>query len=152
MTLPRCEDTIAWKALQGHYEAHGRTLDLREAFARDPARAQSLSIDAPEVFADLSKNRWDEVTRRLLIELAQACGVVERRAAMFAGAPINATEGRAVLHTALRAPRGDAPFGDEVHGVLERMLAFAGRVRDTAVSGITDVVNIGIGEIGRAHV
>jgi glucose-6-phosphate isomerase len=141
----RCEDTVAWQALQGHFEAHGRALDLREAFARDPARFEQFSVQAPEVWADLSKNRWDATTRRLLNELAQACGLAAKRDAMLAGEPINSTEGRAVLHTALRAPRGQGPFSDEVHEVLERVLAFAEQVRDTARSGITDVVNIGIG-------
>ena len=143
--MTRCDTTTAWAALAGHFEAHGRDLDLREAFARDRERFGSMAIQAPEVFADLSKNLWDLATRKLLVELARECGVEARRDAMFAGAPINATEGRAVLHTALRAPRGAAPFSDEVHGVLERMLAFADAVRDTAASGITDVVNIGIG-------
>jgi glucose-6-phosphate isomerase len=141
----RCEDTIAWQALQGHFQAHGKDLDLRQALARDGGRFEQFSVQAPEVWADLSKNRWDATTRRLLTELAQACGVAARRDAMLAGEPINTTEGRAVLHTALRAPRGQAPFSDEVHGVLDRMLAYAEQVRDTARSGITDVVNIGIG-------
>ncbi|HEY6510880.1 MAG TPA: glucose-6-phosphate isomerase [Burkholderiaceae bacterium] len=141
----RCDRTVAWRALQGHYEAHGRELDLRDAFARDPARFAALSLQAPEVFADLSKNRWDLFTRKLLIELARECGMPARRDAMFAGEPINTTEGRAVLHTALRAPRGAAPFSGEVHAVLDAMLAFAERVRDTAASGVRDIVNIGIG-------
>jgi glucose-6-phosphate isomerase len=147
MTLPapRCDTTVAWTALQGHYQAHGRDLDLREAFARDPQRFDAFAIEAPEVFADLSKNRWDLATRRLLVELARECQLEARRDAMLAGAPINSTEGRAVLHTALRAPRGDGLFSDDVHDVLDRMLAFAEEVRDTAASGITDVVNIGIG-------
>ena len=144
-TAPRCDATVAWTALQGHYQAHGRELDLREAFARDPQRFDAFALQAPEVFADLSKNRWDLATRRLLIELARECGLEARRDAMLTGAPINSTEGRAVLHTALRAPRGAAPHADEVHEVLDRMLAFAEQVRDTAASGITDVVNIGIG-------
>ncbi|WP_284615792.1 glucose-6-phosphate isomerase [Aquabacterium humicola] len=143
--MMRCDATVAWTALQGHYEAHGRDFDLREAFVRDPQRFGAFSLQAPEVFADLSKNRWDLATRRLLVELARECGLEARRDAMFAGEPINTTEGRAVLHTALRAPKGAAPHGDEVHEVLDRMLAFAERVRDTASSGITDVVNIGIG-------
>jgi len=79
------------------------------------------------------------------VQLAQEVGLEARRDAMFAGEPINTTEGRAVLHTALRAPRGQAPFSDDVHGVLDRLLDFAEQVRDTAASGITDVVNIGIG-------
>ncbi|MFT3819510.1 MAG: glucose-6-phosphate isomerase [Rubrivivax sp.] len=143
---PRCDRTKAWGALQGHFEAHGRELDLREAFARDPHRFAAFSLQAPEVFADLSKNLIDIATRRFLLDLARECGIEPRRDAMFAGEAINATEGRAVLHTALRAPRGAAPFSDEVHAVLDAMLAYAERVRaDAAMGGFTDVVNIGIG-------
>ncbi len=142
---PRCDRTVAWTALRGHYQAHGRDLDLREAFARDAGRFEAFSVEAPEVFADLSKNRWDLATRKLLVDLARECRLEERRDAMFAGEPINHTEGRAVLHTALRAPRGAAPHGDEVHQVLDRMLAYVEQVRDTAASGIRHVVNIGIG-------
>jgi glucose-6-phosphate isomerase len=144
MTAPQRGDrTQAWGALRGHYEAHGRELDLREAFARDATRFESFSLQAPEVFADLSKNRIDVATRRFLLELANEAGVLSQRDAMFAGAPINATEGRAVLHTALRAPAGAGAFSAEVHGVLDAMLAYAEAVRDDAA--ITDVVNIGIG-------
>ena len=145
MDHPRCDATVAWTALQGHFEAHGRDLDLREAFDRDPRRFEAFSLQAPEVFADLSKNRWDLATRRLLVELARECGLEARRDAMLAGEPVNTTEDRAVLHTALRAPRGQGPFSDEVHGVLDAMLAFAEQVRDSDTSGIRDVVNIGIG-------
>jgi glucose-6-phosphate isomerase len=141
----RCDRTLAWRALQGHFEAHGRDFDLREAFARDPQRSARFACEAPEVFADLSKNLWDLATRKLLIELAGECGLAERRDAMFAGEPINTTEGRAVLHTALRAPKGAAPHSDDVHAVLDAMLVFAERIRDTAGSGIRAVVNIGIG-------
>ncbi|WKB51945.1 glucose-6-phosphate isomerase [Eleftheria terrae] len=144
-TAPRCDRTTAWAALQGHFQAHGRDFDLREAFARDPGRFDSLSLQAPEVFADLSKNRLDLATVKLLCELARECGLEARRDAMLAGEPINHTEGRAVLHTALRAPQGQGPFSDEVHEVLDRMLAFAEDVRDTARSGIRHIVNIGIG-------
>jgi glucose-6-phosphate isomerase len=97
----RCDRTRAWAALQGHFEAHGRDLDLREAFARDPGRFESFSLQAPEVFADLSKNLIDVATRRFLLDLARECGVEARRDAMFAGEMINTTEGRAVLHVAL---------------------------------------------------
>jgi glucose-6-phosphate isomerase len=142
VTAPRCDATVAWQGLKGHYEAHGRDFDLREAFARDPARFESFAVEAPEIFADLSKNRWDLATRRLLIELARECGLEARRDAMLRGDAINVTEGRAVLHTALRAPRGLAPFSDEVHGVLDRLLAFAEEARD---GRYTDIVNIGIG-------
>jgi len=144
-TFTRCDTTVAWKALQGHFEGHGRDLDLREAFARDAGRFDAFALQAPEIFADLSKNRWDLATQRLLVELARECGLEARRDAMLAGEPINTTEGRAVLHTALRAPRGQGLFSDEVHGVLDRFLAFAETIRDTASSGIRHVVNIGIG-------
>ena len=71
----RCDRTAAWAALAGHYEAHGRELDLREAFARDPQRFAALSFEAPEVFADLSKNLVDTATMRFLADLARECGV-----------------------------------------------------------------------------
>ena len=146
MKHPRCDQTAAWAALQGHYEAHGREFDLREAFARDPKRFEALSFGAaPEVFADLSKNLLDTATLHFLLDLAQECGLAERRDAMLAGAPFNTTEGRAVLHTALRAPRGAGPHSEEVHAVLDAMLAYADTVRDAARSGISDIVNIGIG-------
>jgi glucose-6-phosphate isomerase len=145
-TWPRCDQSLTWTALRGHYEAHGRELDLREAFARDPARFDAFAVQAPEVFADLSKNRWDLATRRLLVEMARECGVEARRDALLRGDPINPTEGRAVLHTALRAPRGAAPFSDEVHGVLDALLPWVEAQRARAARGeITDVVNIGIG-------
>ena len=146
MSAPlRCDRSVAWAALRGHHEAHGRDFDLREAFARDAGRASALSYDAPAIHADLSKNWLDPATLHFLLDLARETGVAARRDAMFAGEAINASEGRAVLHTALRAPRGSAAFSDEVHVALDAMLAHAERVRDIATSGITDVVNIGIG-------
>ena len=144
-TAPRCDRTEAWARLADHHAGVGRALDLRQAFAADAGRAGAFSLQAPEVFADLSKNLWDADTRTLLLALARECRIEQRRDAMLAGEPINHTEGRAVLHTALRAPRGAAPFGDEVHEVLDRMLAYVEQVRDTAASGIRHVVNIGIG-------
>ena len=140
----RCDKTEAWAALAGHFEAHGRDFDIRDAFARDPGRFDALSIEAPEVFADLSKNRVDTATMHFLLDLARECGVEERRDAMLRGDAINTTEGRSVLHTALRAPRG-GPFGSEVHAVLDAMLGYVEGVRDTAASGIRHIVNIGIG-------
>jgi len=147
---PRCDRTEAWGALGGHFEAHGRDFDLREAFARDPGRFDALSLEAPEVFADLSKNLIDTATLHFLLDLADECGVAARRDAMLRGDAINTTEDRAVLHTALRAPRatsGETPglFSDDVHHVLDAMLGFVETVRDTAASGIRHVVNIGIG-------
>ena len=141
----RCDRTAAWAALKGHFEAHGRDFDLREAFARDPARFATLSFEAPGVFADLSKNLLDAATIHFLIDMARECGLEAQRDAMFAGAAINTTEDRAVLHTALRAPRGQGPHSAEVHAVLDAMLSWVETVRDTAVSGIRHVVNIGIG-------
>jgi glucose-6-phosphate isomerase len=145
----RCDQTPAWAALGGHYEAHGRAFDLREAFARDPQRVAALSFEAPEVFADLSKNLVDIATVHFLAELARECGVEALRDAMFAGAAINTTEGRAVLHTALRAPPGQAPFSAQVHAVRDAMLEFAEAVRARADAApparLRHVVNIGIG-------
>jgi len=144
--FPRCDATAAWAALRGHYEAHGREFDLREAFARDPARFERLSVEAPEVFADLSKNLVDAATLHFLADLARECGVEAQRDAMLAGEPINVTEGRAVLHTALRAPPGTAPHSGDVHAVLDAMLVFADSVRVRANGGkLRQVVNIGIG-------
>ncbi|MDE2276445.1 MAG: glucose-6-phosphate isomerase, partial [Burkholderiales bacterium] len=148
----RCERTPAWAALQGHYQAQGRAFDLREAFAREPGRFRHFGVEAPEVYADLSKNLLDATALRLLLDLARECGLEAQRDAMLRGEIVNGTEGRAVLHTALRAPRdaaplspavGASPFGDEVHGVLDAMLGYAERVR--ADAGLTDIVNIGIG-------
>ena len=139
----RCDLTPAWAALQGHYQAHGREFDLREAFARDPDRFEHFGLEAPEVFADLSKNLIDVAMRRFLLDLAGECALETRRDAMLAGELVNATEGRPVLHTALRAPRGAGLYSDQVHDVLDAMLAYAEQVR--ADSAITDVVNIGIG-------
>ena len=148
--MTRCDRTEAWAALQGHFEAHGRALDLREAFARDAGRFDAMGVQAPEVFADLSKNLIDTATLRFLLDLADECGVPARRDAMLRGDAINTTEDRAVLHTALRAPRAgsgqkSAPFSDDVHHVLDAMLAYVETVRDTAASGIRHIVNIGIG-------
>jgi glucose-6-phosphate isomerase len=150
--MMRCDRTQAWAALQGHYQAHGRDLDLREAFARDGSRFEALSFEAPEVFADLSKNLIDTATLRWLLELADECQLATQRDAMLRGGIANATEGRAVLHTALRAPRGQGPFSAEVHKELDAMLDYAERVR--ADGGFTDIVNIGIGgsDLGAAMV
>ncbi len=146
MKTQRCEQLPAWAALQAHFDAAGRQFDLRHAFAQDEGRFAAFSQAAPEVFADLSKNLLDARSEALLHELAVQCGLAEWRTAMFAGAPINITEARAVLHTALRAPRGSAPFDAEVHRVLDAMLAYAEVVRARAAAGeITDVVNLGIG-------
>ena len=152
MSLVRCDRTAAWAALCAHFDAEGRQFDLRTAFENDATRFDRFAVQAPGVFADLSKNRWAASTRALLTGLAAECGLEARRDAMFAGEPINLTEGRAVLHTALRAPAGapslgavtDAAIAD-VHSVLEPLLAYAERVRAQAGTQFTDVLNIGIG-------
>ena len=148
---PRCDQSPAWAALQQHYDQTGRSFDLREAFAADAGRFAEWSFQAPEIFADLSKNRIDAATLELLLQLARDCGLESQRDAMLAGEPINITEGRAVLHTALRAPPGKGLFSDEVQASLTNMFSFADAV---PARGFTDVVNIGIGgsDLGPAMV
>ncbi len=151
MTTPRlrCDQTSAWTALQQHFAATGRSFDLRAAFATDSTRFTQFSVQAPHVFADLSKNLLDGQTQTLLLDLARQCGVVAQRNAMFAGERINHTEQRAVMHWLLRQPRsGSVPVHlqaelDAVQSTLDAMLAYAEAVR--ADTSITDVVNIGIG-------
>jgi glucose-6-phosphate isomerase len=144
-----------WQALAGHAAATSG-VQLRELFAADPARGQRLCAEGAGLYLDYSKQRVDEQALRLLLELAEACGLRARTAAMFAGERINRTEDRAVLHVALRMPRGERLEVDgvdvvaQVHEVLDRMAAFAERVRDgrwTGHSGkrIRNVVSIGIG-------
>src|SRR4029078_1383546 len=105
--FPRCDATTAWSALRGHYQAHGRDLDLREAFARDPARFERFSFAAPDVVCDLSKNRIDVATLRFLADLARECGVEAWRDAMLAGEKINLTESLTGLATALWGPTAE---------------------------------------------
>ena len=146
----RCDQSLAWTALRAHFDGNACGFDLRDAFAADPMRFATWSRQAPEVFADLSKNRIDRQTFELLLQLARDCGIEAQRDAMLKGEPINITEGRAVLHTALRAPAG--LFGDEVRASLAAMLAYAEQVRDSGA--FTDVVHIGIGgsDLGPAMV
>jgi glucose-6-phosphate isomerase len=141
--VPRCDQTVAWQALAGHHHAHGRVLDLRALFGADPDRVNRLGLSAPHVFGDLSRGHWDFTTQRHLMDLARECRIEARRDALLRGEVMNRSEGRAALHTALRAPRGQAPHSEEVHDVLDRMLAFVDQVH--AAGQITDVVNIGIG-------
>ncbi len=152
---PRCDQTAAWAALQRHFDAAGKNLDLRDAFAAHPQRFADFSQDAPCVFADLSKNLIDAETQSLLLELAGQCGLEQHRDAMFAGEQINRTENRAAMHFLLRNPapahNGREPAAiktianelAQVHETLAAMLAYAEQVR--ADEGITDIVNIGIG-------
>ncbi|MET0518616.1 MAG: glucose-6-phosphate isomerase [Burkholderiaceae bacterium] len=151
MPYPRCDQSPAWAALSEHYGREGRDFDLRQAFAADADRFERWSLQAPELFADLSKNRIDAPTLALLLQLARDCGLESQREAMFNGEPVNLTEGRAVLHTALRAPAGLGPHSEEVQASLGAMLAFAEAV---PARGFTDVVHIGIGgsDLGPAMV
>jgi glucose-6-phosphate isomerase len=145
----------AWRALEQHY-AKMRSRHLRELFAQDPTRGERLTAEAAGMFLDYSKNRVDDETLRLLLELAEQSGLRGRIDAMFRGEKINVTENRAVLHVALRAPKGASIVVDgknvvpEVHAVLDKMAAFANRVRSGEWKGhtgkrIRNVINIGIG-------
>lgn len=140
MQRPRCDHTPAWAALAREFDSVGRAFDLRRAFAADARRFERFSVQAPHVFADLSRHLWDERIRDLLLELARQCQVESHRDAMFDGQAINTTEGRAVGHTWLRAP---SPRVADIALTREAMLAYAEQVRGDAQ--ITDVVNIGIG-------
>ena len=154
-SAPRLTDRPSWKALQAH-AAEVRKVHLRELFASDPGRGERLTVEGAGLFLDYSKHRATDETLRLLLALARDCGVAERRDAMFRGEKINVTEGRAVLHVALRAPK-DAVISVEgqnvvpaVHQVLDRMAAFSNRIRSGDWKGhtgkrIKNVVNVGIG-------
>lgn len=155
MSTTALTKTPAWKALQSHHTEVGG-LHLRELFAADPQRGRKLSAEACGLYLDYSKNRVTDETMRLLLELAEERGLRGRIDAMFRGDKINLTESRAVLHVALRAPRGTAIMVDGedvvpgVHAVLDKMASFADRVRSGAWLGhtgrrIRNVINIGIG-------
>ncbi|MCT9813254.1 glucose-6-phosphate isomerase [Acidovorax sp. Be4] len=155
----QCNETAAWEALARHYQQDMAAFDIAQDFSANPQRLSALSQQAPYVFADLSKNRITSHTEQLLIALAQECRLPAQRERMFAGAPVNSTEGRAAMHWLLRMPRDGgllreqalvtamaAPVREaleEVHDTLDAMLALAEQVR--AMPHITDVVNIGIG-------
>ena len=145
----------AWKALDGHFKTV-RELHLRNLFADDPQRGERMTVEALGLYLDYSKNRITDETLKLLIQLAEESGLRARIDAMFQGEKINITEKRAVLHVALRAPRGASIFVDgenvvpQVHAVLDKMADFSDRVRSGAWKGhtgkrIRNVVNIGIG-------
>ncbi len=137
-----------WKALQAHYRQI-KDVHLRQLFADDPKRGERLTAEFGGLYLDYSKNRVTDETLRLLMALAEDCRLRERIEAMFRGERINVTENRAVLHTALRAPRDATILVDgrnvvaEVHEVLDRMSEFASRIRSQ--SRIKNIVNIGIG-------
>ncbi len=145
----------AFQSLTKHFES-ASGLHLRDLFATDPKRSERFSVDAAGLFLDYSKNRITDETMALLFELARQSGVQEHIAAMFSGEKINITENRSVLHVALRSARTDTCNVDghnvvpDVHEVLDRMAAFASRVRSGEWKGFTgkpirNVVNIGIG-------
>ena len=158
LEIPRARSTsrdAAWRALADHHETM-RGRHLRNLFAEDPARGERMTAEAAGVFLDYSKNRIDDETLSLLVELAEQSGLRDRIDAMFRGEKINVTENRAVLHVALRAPRGTSIVVDgknvvpEVHGVLDKMAEFANRIRSGQWKGhtgkrIRNVINIGIG-------
>jgi glucose-6-phosphate isomerase len=148
-------ETEAWRALERHAEEI-RGTHLRDLFASDANRGERLSVEAEGLYLDYSKNRITDETLKLLLALAAERGVADRRDAMFAGERINVTENRAVLHVALRAPKGERIEVDgedvvpTVHEVLDRMSDFADRIRSGEWKGhtgkrIRNVVNIGIG-------
>ncbi|MBU3739027.1 MAG: glucose-6-phosphate isomerase [Rhodoferax sp.] len=155
MNRVRCDRTPAWSALQAVWQADGQDVDLRSAFEADPGRLEAFSLQAPHVYADLSKNRIDRVAQQLLLDLAQQCGLEAHRDALFSGAAINTTEDRAVMHWLLRYPasalmnQGEfatelvADSARQVHQTLDAMLAYAQAVRSDET--LTDIVNIGIG-------
>ena len=145
----------AWRALQTHH-ATLRDVHLRTLFAEDPRRGERFALEAVGLYLDYSKHRITDETLRLLVALAEESGLRGRIDAMFRGDRINTTEGRAVLHVALRAPRertlllGGVDVVAKVHAVLDRMLAFAERMRSGAWRGhtgerIRNIVNLGIG-------
>ncbi len=144
-----------WRALTEH-RGQIEHRSLRELFATDPSRGERFAAEAAGLYLDYSKNRINDETLRLLLTLADACSVRERIEAMFRGEKINATEQRAVLHVALRAPLSEHILVDgrsvvpDVHAVLDRMASFSARVRSgewTGHSGlrIRNIINIGIG-------
>jgi glucose-6-phosphate isomerase len=160
---PPLDQLPEWAALQGH-RGEVEAQHLRDLL-REPGRLDALTVDIPGIHADLSKHRVTPTTIRLLVDLAEAVGLRERIDAVFAGEHVNSTEDRAVLHVALRAPRGTVIEVDghdvvpDVHQVLDRMADFSRRVRGDEWTGATgrpirNVVNIGIGgsDLGPAMV
>lgn len=147
--------STTWRQLEEHAKVI-RAVHLRDLFTADPTRGERMVIDELGLYFDYAKHRITDETLRLLVQLAEECGLRERIDAMFRGEKINVTENRAVLHVALRAPRDAHIYVDgedvvpEVHAVLDRMSDFSQRVRSGAWKGFTgkrirNVVNIGIG-------
>jgi glucose-6-phosphate isomerase len=153
-TIP-LRERVSWKALEQHHAEIGQQ-HLRDLFAADPGRGERLTAEAAGLYLDYSKNRITDETLRLLMALAQECGLEQHRDQMFAGEKINTSEHRAVLHVALRMPKGTALIVDgtdvvaEVHQVLDQMTDFSRRVRSGEWQGYTgkpirNVINVGIG-------
>jgi len=149
------KETPAWNALQAHHK-EVKDIHLRKLFADGTDRGERFNVEGANLYLDYSKNRITDETVRLLVQLARERGVAERRDAMFRGEKINVTEKRAVLHTALRAPKGSSIVVDgenvvpQVHAVLDKMADFSNRVRRGEWRGhtgkvIRNVINIGIG-------
>src|SRR5450631_2033698 len=145
----------AWKALGAHYEKIHDT-SLRQLFSEDAARGKRMTAEACGLLLDYSKNRVTDETLKLLLQLAEESGLRDRIDAMFRGEKINITENRAVLHVALRAPKGTSIVVDgedvvpQVHAVLDKMAEFSNRIRSGTWKGhtgksIRNVINIGIG-------
>ena len=154
-TVAPLTQRAAWKALDAHYKKI-RKLHLRRLFAEDPQRGERLTAEAVGIYLDYSKNRITDETLKLLLQLAEESGLRSRIDAMFRGEKINVTEKRAVLHVALRAPKGQSIIVDgedvvpQVHAVLDKMAAFSNRVRSGEWKGhtgkpIRNVINVGIG-------
>lgn len=153
--VPALTERAPWKALQRHHEKIA-SLHLRQLFAEDPRRGERFAAEADGLYLDYSKNRITDETLRLLMQLAEECGLRERIDAMFRGDKINVSEKRAALHPALRARTGEQYVTDgvdvvpQVHALLDRMADFARQVRSGQWLGhtgkpIRQVVNIGIG-------
>jgi len=145
----------SWKALEQHYDEISG-VHLRELFAQDPGRGERLSAEGAGLYLDYSKNRVTDETMQLLIRLAEECSLEQRRDMMFRGERINVSENRSVLHVALRMPKDSSLVVDgvdvvaQVHEVLDRMSAFARKIRSGEWKGYTgkpirNVVNVGIG-------
>ncbi len=155
MTVAPLRKRSAWKALQDHHQKI-EGIHLHQLFAEDAKRGERLAAEAVGIYLDYSKNRITDETLKLLLQLAEQSGLRERIDAMFSGEKINVSEARAVLHVALRAPRNASISVDgrnvvpDVHAVLDKMAAFANRVRGGDWKGhtgkrIRNVINIGIG-------
>jgi glucose-6-phosphate isomerase len=153
--IPQLTKLAAWQALEAHYPKV-RELHLRNLFADDPKRGERMTAEAVGIYFDYSKHRITDETLGLLLQLTEESGLRARIDAMFRGEKINVTEKRAVLHVALRAPKGQSIVVDgedvvpQVHAVLDKMANFSAQVRSGEWKGhtgkpIRNVINIGIG-------